>query len=188
MDEEEWLACSDSRRMVAFLRGKTSDRKFLLFAVACWRRVWEGIVPDRNRQAITILEAIADGLAMEQDLLATLLPHAMNFQTVDGHYNLAEAFVLGPETSNEDERGIRIISDTACTAFTAASGTGLVFPLVEQAHLVRELFGNPFRPVSIDPAWRTPTVTALATPTYDNRILPTGALDADRLAILADAL
>src|SRR5262249_25760602 len=33
---------------------------------------------------------------------------------------------------------------------------------------VRDLFGNPFRPVALDPAWRTPTVTALATTAYDN--------------------
>jgi hypothetical protein len=57
-----------------------------------------------------------------------------------------------------------------------------------QATLLRDIFGNPFRPVSFNPAWRTPTVVALATAAHDNRILPAGTLDTDRLAVLADAL
>ena len=58
----------------------------------------------------------------------------------------------------------------------------------EQAALLRDVLGNPFRPVSLDPTWLTPTVVGLAQAAYDERILPAGTLDADRLAILADAL
>jgi hypothetical protein len=47
--------------------------------------------------------------------------------------------------------------------------------------MVREVFGNPFRPVAIDPSWRTPTVVALAEGIYADRAF-------DRLPILADAL
>jgi hypothetical protein len=45
-----------------------------------------------------------------------------------------------------------------------------------QASLLRCIFGNPFRPVSINPAWQTPTVRSLAQAAYDNRILPAGTL------------
>jgi hypothetical protein len=49
--------------------------------------------------------------------------------------------------------------------------------------------GIRFSPVvTLNPAWQTPTVLALATAAYENRILPAGTLDATRLAILADAL
>jgi hypothetical protein len=58
----------------------------------------------------------------------------------------------------------------------------------EQAELVREVFGNPFRPVAVDPAWLTPTVMALAEAAYEQRQLPEGTLDFARLAVLADAL
>jgi len=49
------------------------------------------------------------------------------------------------------------------------------------AELLREIFGNPFRPVSFDPAWWTSTALALAKGIYDDRAF-------DRLPILADAL
>jgi hypothetical protein len=42
--------------------------------------------------------------------------------------------------------------------------------------------------VTLDPAWQTPTVLALATATYENRIMPAETLEPARLAILADAL
>ena len=60
--------------------------------------------------------------------------------------------------------------------------------------LLRDLFGNPFRPVSLNPAWRTPDVVAIAQAAYDERIAPDPAnpgwltIDPTRLAILADAL
>jgi hypothetical protein len=56
------------------------------------------------------------------------------------------------------------------------------------ASLVRDVFGNPFRPATCDPAWRTPDVLDLAQAAYEERHLPAGTLDAARLAVLADAL
>ncbi len=57
-----------------------------------------------------------------------------------------------------------------------------------QAALIRCIFGNPFRPVSRDPAWLSADVKALAHAAYDNRRLPGGELEAPQLLILADAL
>jgi hypothetical protein len=54
--------------------------------------------------------------------------------------------------------------------------------------LLRDVFGNPFRPAALDPAWLTPTVTGIAIAAYQERILPSGELDRARLAVLADAL
>src|SRR5262249_39695788 len=50
-----------------------------------------------------------------------------------------------------------------------------------QCAMLRDIFGNPFRPVTFNPAWRTTTVTSLAQAIYDERAF-------DRLPILADAL
>ena len=53
---------------------------------------------------------------------------------------------------------------------------------------MREVFGNPFRPTAIDPAWQGPDVKALAQTAYEERSLPAGTLDPAGLAVLADAL
>jgi hypothetical protein len=47
--------------------------------------------------------------------------------------------------------------------------------------VIRCIFGNPFRPVAVDPAWRTDTVVALARQMYESR-------DFGAMPILADAL
>jgi hypothetical protein len=57
--------------------------------------------------------------------------------------------------------------------------------------LVRDLFGNPFRPVAIMPewlSWEGGLVATLAEAAYERRTAPGGALCADGLAVLADAL
>ena len=50
-----------------------------------------------------------------------------------------------------------------------------------QIQLLHDLFGNPFRSVSLDPAWLTPKVHSLTEGIYSERAF-------DRLPILADAL
>src|SRR5262245_24989357 len=59
---------------------------------------------------------------------------------------------------------------------------------IAQCRLIRDLFGDRFRPTIPAPACRTPEVLALARAAYEERALPSGQLDPDRLAVLADAL
>jgi hypothetical protein len=47
--------------------------------------------------------------------------------------------------------------------------------------LIQDIFGNPFRPVAFDPAWRTSTAIALVQQMYDSR-------DFNLMPILGDAL
>ncbi len=47
--------------------------------------------------------------------------------------------------------------------------------------VIRDIFGNPFRPVAFDPRWRSESAVALARTAYDTR-------DFTLLPILADAL
>jgi hypothetical protein len=60
MTEAEWLACTDPQEMLEFLRGKASERKLRLFAVACCRRLrdllWDAALED----ALRVAEAFAD--------------------------------------------------------------------------------------------------------------------------------
>ncbi|MCE9566031.1 MAG: hypothetical protein K8U57_28760 [Planctomycetes bacterium] len=55
-------------------------------------------------------------------------------------------------------------------------------PAVRQAVLLlRDVFGNPFRPVAFDKSWLTSTVVAIAQGMYESR-------DFSAMPILADAL
>jgi hypothetical protein len=83
-------------------------------------------------------------------------------------------------------------NNVECTAETAAAAHGVKISLddwsdemrieqMRQAMIVRDIVGNPFRSVAVDPAWRTETVVALAGGIYAERAF-------DRMPILADAL
>jgi hypothetical protein len=50
-----------------------------------------------------------------------------------------------------------------------------------QTKLLRDIFGNPFRPIALNPEWLTPTVKQLANQIYEQRAF-------ERMPILADAL
>ena len=58
--------------------------------------------------------------------------------------------------------------------------------------LLRDIFGNPFRPSPPLPAailvWNDGTIRRLAEGIYEERQMPEGTLDTARLAVLADAL
>ena len=54
-------------------------------------------------------------------------------------------------------------------------------PASEMCSLLRDIFGNPFRPITFDPAWRTSDVMLLAQGIYEER-------EFSAMPILADAL
>jgi hypothetical protein len=52
---------------------------------------------------------------------------------------------------------------------------------MDNSDLICELFGNPFRPIPFNPAWRTDTAVTLARQMYESR-------EFSAMPILADAL
>jgi hypothetical protein len=191
MTEEQWLECREPTAMLEVLHGKASERKVRLFSVACCRRLWELLSDERSRQAIDIAERYADAKTTEGELenaadaacavcdadgdagskqsgapddpfrrIASLA--AYNVALPLGWWGAAPAFVAPYEIARE------VVPNSAAEA-------------AAQCGLVRDIFGNPFRSVSIDATWRTSKVVVLAQEIYDNRAF-------DRLPALADAL
>jgi hypothetical protein len=61
VDERAWLACADPRPLLSSLGERVTQRKLLLFACACARRVWH-LLPDPRCRA-TAPALLPPGLA-----------------------------------------------------------------------------------------------------------------------------
>jgi hypothetical protein len=185
MTEAEWLACTDPGPMLAFLRGKASERKLRLFAVACYRRV-PGLA---GLPEIAVAERVAEGLATENELADARDESARCDVQWVGQFSYAPPpeEILLPLGA-----GVAVTASPATDAAEAASAKAVLFAgdgeRQGQAALVRDIFGNPFRPVAVDRSWATPTVVALAQAASSERVMPSAHLDPAQLAILADAL
>jgi hypothetical protein len=155
--EEEWLSCNDPEKMLVFLRRKVSDRKFRLFACAFW--LWQsgnfkGKERDALRESVALAERIAD----------TGKWPTIRKKTCPLYKSAWVAAKLTGSLCHSTWRGLK---------------KGFLPRL--QADFLRDIFGNPFRPVTLDPAWATTTVKHLAQAIYTDPAF-------DRLPILADAL
>jgi hypothetical protein len=185
MTEAEWLACKYPTPLLDFALGQRRWRKLRLFAVACCRRMG-GLVRDAAyEKALRAAEEFADDPARRRKLTRA--------------WNRAEAVVPpGPRRSWVDwavtatvrpalflpgyvaEAAMRAVADVPIKSKSTTNRLRRI-EAAAQALLLRDFFGNPFRPVTLDPSWRTSTVVALAEGIYEDRAF-------DRLPILADAL
>lgn len=204
MTEREWLECTDPDSMLEFLLEKAPERKLRLFACACCRRIWRVMPNEWSRTAVEVSERFADGTEGREELSAarqailnaTGWREALAAVAAAGPRLRAGRFVPGDAE--------RVAEATWRAADRAADKSPNPTPADEQSQrswrtlfseertaqsfLLRDIFGNFFRHVVLDPSCLTPTVLALAQAAYEERELPSGHLDAARLAILADAL
>ncbi len=167
MMEQEWLAWwAAPTRMLEHLRGKASDRKLRLFAVACCRGHRGRLHDERSRRAVLVAERFADRTASLAELKAARVEAweaARELRTPET-WAAAEAADL----------------DARFAAHTAAGQTGWA----RQRHLLHDLFGNPFRPSRLAPLWlrwNGGTVVAMARGIYEGHAF-------EDLPFLADAL
>ena len=167
MTEAEWLTATDPMPMVQSLEGKASNRKLRLFAVACCRRVWHRLAAQRNRTVVELAEAFADGLVSEEQIK----------QARDAIWQGPKLWPTPWACANPDAFKSALFTLQNATRIADRSTD------IKSSHpdILRDIFGNPFRPISVDPSWRSATVVALAEGSYQDRAF-------DRLPILADAL
>lgn len=186
MTEAEWLAASEPQPMLDFLAVKGSNRKLRLFALGCCQE-WLGDMQDeRSRVAVEIAEKYAEGLVSLAELFAAKRSarSILGLGNADGTDRIKYAAKLAWMVSNQSAYG----AASRCSE----NPFDLTYKKYFRRHRIREMqnlktrlfrciFGNPFRPISIDPSWLTSTVLALTTGIYQERAF-------DRMPILADAL
>ena len=204
MTEKEWLDSTDPEEMLVGLDELgASDRKVRLFMCACCRRIWDLFKDERCRHAVEIAERYADGLASDAEIREaqevadavaeetdeTELPHFEKLALV-GSGNAA-AFTLSDSVGRPMTWEAKTVAEWTVFALAGSSSvddsdreakrlTDFDDEVSGQCGLLRDLFGNPFRPIALNPACLTPTVIHLAQATYEDRAF-------DRMPELADA-
>ncbi len=210
MTESEWLACQDPQKMIAFLRGKATDRKLWLAGCAFCRRVWD-LVPDRrSRHAIEATERFADGNATVEEVSRSRADAEVAYAEAEVRAALSRraaacaSFALGHAPEWEPARWPCIGSVATQSALSEAFSTESQGKnrkerkrLRNEAHaranaaqcdLLKDLMGCLSRWSSRALQPPSQIVCRLAQAAYEMRDLPSGYLDPARLAVLSDAL
>jgi hypothetical protein len=119
-----WSTCTDLPAMLAAVKGRASPRKLRLLACAFSRQAWGERRDRRGLRAVEAAERFADGQATYKELAAA----AAQARGLPGML-ASEAIpeVIGVAARHSDPA---VLCD-----------------------LVREVLGDPFRPVAVDPSW-----------------------------------
>jgi hypothetical protein len=186
MTEAEWIASQDAPAMLRFLnrpemrRRVRLARKLRLFAVASCRVALHLLPDPRTEAAVDAAEHLADEQTALKDLVQVRETAEAVARERIGHEPGDMTWWVARMASHTLSRHAQ---DAAWESLypSSLSVFGGLQPTA-QAVIARDLFGPlPFRPVTLDPTWRTSTAVALASQMYDGR-------DFSAMLILADAL
>jgi hypothetical protein len=166
MTEEEWLTTDKTTAMLNYVRRRRGkgirERRLRLLGCAALRQ--HQLPDDRLLDYLIIAERYADEEIDSDTAKRSRLA-------------LANAFFHWLK-SPEVERCYHLLAPTGKDAMQS-------YPTARRhrsfCDLVRDIFGNPFRPAAFSPSWRTDTAITLARTMYESR-------DFSAMPILADAL
>jgi hypothetical protein len=175
VNEDDWLRSTDPQAIVRFLLQRSpppDPRKLRLFACACARRLWPQVKHTRWREIVLTAERFADGRVGRRQLEQA---HRGARWISQAAYN---NWLANPgKDSNGVSVGYIIVAlterDPGDAALSAARSAVSIKGSAEsavQSALVRDLFGNPFRPPPAPAAWLghpDETVLRLARVLYD---------------------
>lgn len=196
MTEAEWITSEDAKQLHRCLvdqfrakRRKAGRRKLRLFGCASCRLMWGDLTDPRSRAAVEYTEHLADGTGDRERIAeiregARQAANALDFPVRGREVEHAAAlavFVLTAQHRSDygecAHQAMRMSVGEADPARYRAwrSQIGAL------AHLLRDIFGNPFRPAALGRAWLTSDVLSLARQMYESR-------DFSAMPILANAL
>lgn len=175
MTEQEWLQCVDPAPMLNSL-DESNPRKLRLFAVACCRRIQHLLTDPLYCELIDLAERCAEGEVTVNDVLARKNAIPRTGWSTEA---MKAALEVGGHGAWFSARRARSF---AVDAIRRAGNPALADKeRMAQSNLLRDIFGNPFRPVFLEPQWLTPTVRTLAALIDENQAY-------QDMPILGDAL
>jgi hypothetical protein len=178
--EARWFASNSPASLLYTVKQKKllKPRKAMLFACGCYRLVWDKIGLKGVREVIEKAEARADKQITQNELRTYRYTRGNPAQgSSDEYLQLSLGSLVTPKMLPMH------IAWLVRAAFEPSmwQHANKWEECKPQADLVREIFGNPFKPVTFAKAWRTDTVLTLAHTMYESR-------EFSAMPILADAL
>jgi hypothetical protein len=157
MTEADWLTSRQPLALLTFVRPSTSARKLRLFACSAARRVLHMLSDSRCRRAVEVAERFADGQADTAELRDAATAAA----------RIAEVMATAQRV------GWNAAQTVAMTGVSGADAAERAATSAADADMVREVFGNPFRPKHPSgpdwSAWNGGVARKLAQAIYDER-------------------
>ena len=186
MTEQEWLTSSDPEAMAEaakeYLRsdyphGPRTERKRVLFSIGCCRLVWQWVAADaRCLRLVEHLETRYDSPSSDVD------EDELWRDVKDAARHPDDDTPLLQMLAADLVYDVGIPETVIGTLFRGFEGWKTPSERARlMAGLLRDIVGNPFRPVTFDPAWRTSDALILSQQMYESR-------DFGAMPILADAL
>lgn len=203
MTEEEWLTCTTPRSMVRFLGNRVSKRKLRLFTAACCRQIAHLFPNEGCRQVIEQVERYADRQIPRRELTEARKRLHEASKALFTSRTCAGMAVSAAAVATAHAASVPVNDFAVCVFAEFASHLGSFppdTPILDtlpgpngatsrtegamHCHLLRDIFGHPFRRVAIPRAvcrYNNGIIGRLAHLIYDERAF-------ERLPILADAL
>lgn len=159
----DWNACENPGEMLGFLTESLvgppapSDRKLRLWACACCRQVLHLLTNKLSRKAVEVAERYADAGATDDELAGAFETAPAEVSEAYGMVDLA--WMACSRTDSDNQATI-----TDFFRYTHPAEYDARF-----AALLRDIIGNPFKPITINPVWLSPTALSIATRIYDDR-------------------
>jgi hypothetical protein len=192
MTEAEWMTCTDFSPMHSYLwkTEKNRPRKYRLAGCGIFRLIRQGTLSDQESQLLDLGESFADDPSLSDRV------DSFNPEDIPSNFCFEVCYppFFHSYDSNSVARVVSFMQDRLADQWweqhnfndedEAQVESGRQFRRqadVVGATVLRDVFGNPFRPVAFDPAWQTDIALSLARQMYESR-------DFSAMPILADAL
>jgi hypothetical protein len=178
MTEAEWLKAIEPVALLREVAPALSNRHRRMIALAACRMIPEEVLCPGHRAILSFAGRVAErpSVKLNSSTLRTRLSECWIPRTYDSELGKTAHAAVAHLLADDLEALLMCV-----TKFHSPNYARMSRVCEPLAALIRDIFGNPFRPAALAPSWLTPTVLALARQMYAPQ-------DFSPMPILADAL